>query len=45
MLAARRLATHRLIARALGRWGHLLLPAVLIGIGLLILLPGLAGAS
>jgi len=34
------LATRPPIARALSRWGHLLLPLVLIGIGLLILIEG-----
>lgn len=34
------LATRPAVARALSRWGHLLLPAVLIGIGLVILLEG-----
>jgi cadmium resistance protein CadD (predicted permease) len=38
--AGRFLATRPLIARALARWGHLLLPVVLIGIGLLILVGG-----
>ncbi len=33
-------ATRPLVARALSRWGHYLLPVVLIGIGLLILLEG-----
>jgi len=33
-------ATRPFIARALSRWGHLLLPVVLIGIGLLILVEG-----
>ncbi|MFC3450316.1 cadmium resistance transporter [Amycolatopsis speibonae] len=36
--AGRYFATRPVIARALGRWGHLMLPVVLIGIGLLILL-------
>jgi cadmium resistance protein CadD (predicted permease) len=36
--AGRFLATRPVIARALSRWGHVLLPVVLIGIGLLILL-------
>ncbi|MEU8242924.1 cadmium resistance transporter [Actinoplanes missouriensis] len=35
--AGRFLATRPVIARALSRWGHVLLPVVLIGIGLLIL--------
>lgn len=33
-------ATRPIIARALSRWGHILLPVVLIGIGLLILIEG-----
>ncbi|RSM82263.1 cadmium transporter [Amycolatopsis sp. WAC 01375] len=39
-LAGRFFATRPAIARALARWGHLLLPVVLIAIGLLILLHG-----
>jgi cadmium resistance protein CadD (predicted permease) len=39
-LAGRYFATRPLIARALSRWGHLLLPLVLVGIGLLILIEG-----
>jgi cadmium resistance protein CadD (predicted permease) len=35
--AGRHLATRPAIARALSRWGHVLFPVVLIGIGLLIL--------
>jgi cadmium resistance protein CadD (predicted permease) len=35
--AGRYLATRPLVAKALGRWGHVLLPVVLVGIGLLIL--------
>lgn len=38
--AGRFFATRPLIARALSRWGHVLLPVVLIGIGLLILVRG-----
>lgn len=38
--AGRLLATHTLIARTLSRWGHVLLPIVLIGLGLLILVDG-----
>ena len=38
--AARYLATRRLIAKALARWGHILLPVLLIGIGLVILISG-----
>jgi len=34
------LATRPLIARALSRWGHLVLPVVLIAIGLVILIEG-----
>ena len=33
-------ATRPIIARTVSRWGHILLPAVLIGIGLLILIEG-----
>ena len=33
-------ATRPLVARALSRWGHYLLPVVLIGLGLLILVEG-----
>jgi cadmium resistance protein CadD (predicted permease) len=33
-------ATRQPIAKALSRWGHILLPVVLIGIGLLILVEG-----
>jgi cadmium resistance protein CadD (predicted permease) len=33
-------ARHSLIAKALARWGHILLPIVLIGIGVLILIEG-----
>ncbi|GAA0449327.1 cadmium transporter [Paractinoplanes deccanensis] len=36
--AGRFLATRPVIARALSRWGHIVLPVVLIGVGLLILL-------
>ncbi|MEU6050621.1 cadmium resistance transporter [Streptomyces xanthochromogenes] len=39
-LAGRFFATRPVIARALSRWGHILLPVVLIGIGLLILIEG-----
>ncbi|MEV6302006.1 cadmium resistance transporter [Actinoplanes sp. NPDC051861] len=38
--AGRFLATRPVIAGALSRWGHILLPLVLIGIGLLILIEG-----
>jgi cadmium resistance protein CadD (predicted permease) len=34
------LATRPVIAKALSRWGHIILPIVLIGIGLLILIEG-----
>lgn len=37
-VAGRFFATRPVIARALARWGHLLLPVVLIGIGVLILI-------
>lgn len=36
----RLLATRRPVARALARWGHLVLPVVLVGIGLVILVEG-----
>ena len=38
--AGRFFATRPVIAEALSRWGHLLLPVVLIGIGLLVLAEG-----
>ncbi|GAA3247902.1 cadmium resistance transporter [Dactylosporangium siamense] len=38
--AGRYFATRPVIARALSRWGHILMPAVLIGIGVLILVEG-----
>ncbi|WP_436531631.1 cadmium resistance transporter [Actinoplanes sp. HUAS TT8] len=38
--AGRFFATRPIIARALSRWGHVVLPVVLIGIGLLILAEG-----
>lgn len=38
--AGRSFATRPAIAKALARWGHILLPIVLIGIGLLILIEG-----
>ena len=38
--AGRYFATRPSIAKALSRWGHILLPVVLIGIGLLILIEG-----
>jgi cadmium resistance protein CadD (predicted permease) len=38
--AGRFFATRPLIAKALSRWGHVLLPVVLIGLGLLILVEG-----
>jgi cadmium resistance protein CadD (predicted permease) len=34
------LATRRPVARLLARWGHLVLPAVLVGIGVVILVEG-----
>jgi cadmium resistance protein CadD (predicted permease) len=37
-VAGRFLATRPVVARALARWGHVVLPVVLIGVGLLILL-------
>jgi cadmium resistance protein CadD (predicted permease) len=40
LAAGRYFATRPVIARALSRWGHVLLPVVLIGIGLLILVEG-----
>jgi cadmium resistance protein CadD (predicted permease) len=39
-LAGRYFATRPVIAKALSRWGHILLPLVLIAIGLLILIEG-----
>ena len=41
VVAGRFLATRPVIARALSRWGHVVLPVVLIGIGVLILAEGL----
>lgn len=38
--AGRFFATRPVVAKALSRWGHILLPVVLIGIGLLILVKG-----
>lgn len=38
--AGRFFATRPVIARALSRWGHILLPIVLIGLGVLILVEG-----
>ncbi|MEV4705477.1 cadmium resistance transporter [Actinoplanes sp. NPDC049316] len=38
--AGRFFSTRPIIAKALSRWGHILLPVVLIGIGLLILIEG-----
>ncbi|WP_308166442.1 cadmium resistance transporter [Actinomadura sp. NEAU-AAG7] len=38
--AGRYFATRPPIAKALSRWGHILMPVVLIGIGLLILIEG-----
>lgn len=40
--AGRFFATRPVVARALGRWGHILLPVVLIGLGVLILAEGSA---
>ncbi|MEV0065232.1 cadmium resistance transporter [Amycolatopsis sp. NPDC050768] len=40
LAAGRHLATRPAVARVLARWGHVVLPAVLIGIGLLILIDG-----
>ncbi|MFE7069045.1 cadmium resistance transporter [Streptomyces sp. NPDC057620] len=40
LAAGRYFATRPVIATALSRWGHVLLPVVLIGIGLLILIEG-----
>ena len=39
-IAGRFFATRPIIARALSRWGHILLPVVLITIGLIILIQG-----
>ncbi|MGW1747030.1 hypothetical protein ACWCRD_15770 [Streptomyces sp. NPDC002092] len=39
-LAGRFFATRAVIAKALSRWGHVLLPLVLITLGLLILVEG-----
>ncbi|GAB3891880.1 cadmium resistance transporter [Kibdelosporangium lantanae] len=39
-LAGRYFATRPVVARALARWGHVLLPLVLVGIGLAILIEG-----
>ncbi|MFF6835939.1 cadmium resistance transporter [Streptomyces sp. NPDC012438] len=40
IFAGKFFATRPVVARALSRWGHILLPVVLIGIGLLILIEG-----
>ncbi|MEV4600266.1 cadmium resistance transporter [Amycolatopsis sp. NPDC049253] len=40
LAAGGHLATRPAVARALARWGHVVLPVVLIGIGLLILIDG-----
>jgi cadmium resistance protein CadD (predicted permease) len=37
------LATRPVVARALARWGHLVLPVVLVGIGVVVLVQGYAG--
>ena len=42
-MAGRFLATRPLVAKALSRWGHLILPVVLIAIGLVILIEGEPG--
>ncbi|MFI6741384.1 hypothetical protein ACIBI9_51430 [Nonomuraea sp. NPDC050451] len=39
-MAGRFFATRPLIAKALSRWGHILLPLVLIGLGVAILVEG-----
>ncbi|WP_089952189.1 cadmium resistance transporter [Lentzea xinjiangensis] len=39
-LAGRFLASRRVVARALARWGHVVLPVVLVAIGLLVLFSG-----
>ncbi|WP_455644390.1 cadmium resistance transporter [Nocardia tengchongensis] len=39
-LAGRLFASYPLVAKALSRWGHIVLPVVLIGIGLVILIEG-----
>jgi cadmium resistance protein CadD (predicted permease) len=38
--AGRFFATRPPVARTLARWGHIILPVVLIGIGLIILIEG-----
>jgi cadmium resistance protein CadD (predicted permease) len=43
--AGRSLATRPVVARVLGRWGHVVLPVALIGIGLLILVSGLRSVA
>lgn len=40
LAAGRYLATRPAVAKALSRWGHVLLPVVLIGIGVLIIVEG-----
>ncbi|SEO54480.1 cadmium resistance transporter [Amycolatopsis saalfeldensis] len=40
LAAGRFFATRAAVAKALSRWGHILLPVVLIGLGLLILIEG-----
>lgn len=37
------LATRPVVARVLARWGHLVVPVVLVGIGVLVLVEGYAG--
>jgi cadmium resistance protein CadD (predicted permease) len=38
--AGRLVASHPVVVRAMSRWGHIVLPAVLIGLGLTILIEG-----
>ncbi|GLY33395.1 cadmium resistance transporter [Kineosporia sp. NBRC 101731] len=40
LAAGRYFATRPIVARALSRWGHILMPVVLVGIGLAILIEG-----
>jgi cadmium resistance protein CadD (predicted permease) len=39
-MAGRLVATRPVVARTMARWGHVLLPVVLIGLGLNILMDG-----
>jgi cadmium resistance protein CadD (predicted permease) len=39
-VAGRLVSTRPVVARAMARWGHVLLPVVLIGLGLSILMEG-----